>query len=168
MDGFLVLAVSLSTTVKQPSMSSVTVRVGKRPAGDSVKAIKPPLTWFVGRLDPKTTVYYLDEVGIKDAVCWNLQAKDGRVFKTAAFRVSCCDNFWDLFSEGAELRDSVYRRRVPAAWRDMIECTDRPICSTSTWWWQFLWILLCLSLSVLLVLVTITGHYWMLEVFLKS
>jgi len=38
----------------------------------------------VGRLDPSTTAddlkQYLDEVGIKDADCWKIQARDGRVF----------------------------------------------------------------------------------------
>ena len=113
------------STVKQPPISAVTIRVGKRPAGDSVKAIKPPLTCFVGRLDPETTAddlkHYLEEVGIKDADCWKLQAKDGRLFKTAAFRVSCSEEFRDLlhdettWPEGAELRDWVYRQRVPIA-----------------------------------------------------
>jgi len=57
------------------------VPVTTRPAGDSVKAIKSPLSCFVGRLDPETTAddlnRYLEEVGIKDADWWKMQAKDG-------------------------------------------------------------------------------------------
>jgi len=114
-----------SSAVIQQSTSVPSTRVGKRSAANSIKAIKPPLTCFVGRLDPKTTAddltQYLDEVGIKDADCWKIQAKDGRVFKTSAFRVSCRDEFRELFydentwPEGAELRDWVYRRRDPTA-----------------------------------------------------
>ena len=117
-------AQSDQSTVSSAKQPPVTTKVGRRPAGDSVKAIEPPLSCFVGRLDPKTTAddlkRYLEEVGIKDADCWKIQAKDGRVFKTAAFRVSCRDEFRDLFNddstwpEGAEVRDWVYRRRVPA------------------------------------------------------
>jgi len=50
-----------------------------------------------------------------------IPAKEGRVYKTAAFRVSCREKFRDLFydeanwPEGAELRDWIYRRRVPSA-----------------------------------------------------
>ena len=111
---------STVTSAKQPP---VITTVGRRPVGDSVKAIKPPLSCFVGRLDPETTADHLKrylEVGIKVADCWKIQAKDGRVFKTAASRASCRDEFRDLFNdestwpEGAEVRDCVYRRRVPA------------------------------------------------------
>ena len=107
-------------TQKQPVKPPVVTRIGKRPANNSLKVIKPPLTCFVGRLDPDTTAedlkQYLSDVGIKDADCWKLQAKDGRVFKTAAFRVSCREEFRDLFHnednwpEGAELRDWVFRK----------------------------------------------------------
>jgi len=100
-------------------------RIGKRPANDILKAIKPPLTCFVGHLDPKTTAedlkQYLNDVGIKDADCWKLSANDGRVFKMAAFRVSFREEFRDLFHnedswpEGAELRDWVFRQRTSAA-----------------------------------------------------
>jgi len=44
-----------------------------------------------------------------------LAARDGRVFPTAAFRVTCCPESSDLFydhqcwPEGAELRDWIYR-----------------------------------------------------------
>jgi len=82
------------------------------------------LSCFVGRLDPETTaddlMHYLEEVGIKDADIWKIPAKEGRVYETAAFRVSCRE-FRDLFydeanwPEGAELRNWIYRRRVPSA-----------------------------------------------------
>jgi len=115
-----------SVTANRPmATSSVTMMVGKRPTNNSVKAIPPPLSCFIGRLDPSTTAddlkQYLDEVGIKDADCWKIQARDGRVFKTAAFRVSCREEFRNLFydesswPEGAELRDWIYRRRDTTA-----------------------------------------------------
>ena len=116
-------AASSSVPVNQPTRASVTTRVGKRSNVNSVKAIKPPLSCFVSRLDPKTTAedlqQYLDEVGIKDAECWKIEPKGGRVFKTAAFKVSCREQFRELFYdennwlEGADLRDWVYRRRDP-------------------------------------------------------
>ena len=70
---------------------------------------------FVGRLHLDTTEQdlkdYLTEVGIKDANCRKLAAKDGRVFSVAAFYVSCSPQYCDLFyddcnwPEGAELRE---------------------------------------------------------------
>jgi len=114
-----------SPSVNQVPKTSVTTRVGKRQNVNSVKAIKPPLSCFVSRLDPETTAEdlqkYLDGVGIKDAECWKIKPKDGRTFKTAAFKVSCREEFRDLFHdeenwpEGAELRDWVYRRHVSTA-----------------------------------------------------
>jgi len=52
--------------------------------------------------------------GILDAKCRKLSAKDGRVFRTSAFRVSCSSRYESLFYdeatwlEGAELRDWVF------------------------------------------------------------
>jgi len=92
---------------------------GKR-STESVKSVPRQLTCFVGRLDPNTTDEslrdFLAEAGIEDVECKKLVAKNGRVFKTAAFRVSCRAEFRDLFyneeswPEGAELRDWVFRR----------------------------------------------------------
>jgi len=45
---------TLTPTQMQQVKPPVT-RIGKRPANDALKVIKPPLTCFVGRLDPKTT-----------------------------------------------------------------------------------------------------------------
>jgi hypothetical protein len=90
---------------------------GMRSAG-SVKAIQRPLACFVGRLDVATTEVklhdYLDNVDIHNAVCKKLSAKDGRVFKTAAFRFTCCTDYREAFCNednwptGAELRDWVF------------------------------------------------------------
>lgn len=95
---------------------SHTIR-GSRSSG-TVKAIQRPLTCFVGRLDINTTETdlsdYLNSVGIRNAVCKKLSAKDGRVFKTAAFRVTCCTDYHDAFYNesnwpiGAEVRDWVF------------------------------------------------------------
>ena len=90
---------------------------GSRPLS-AVKAIQRPLTCFVGRLDADTTEAdlhdYLNSVGIRNAVCKKLIAKDGRTFRTAAFRVSCCIDYREAFydennwPEGAEIRDWVF------------------------------------------------------------
>ena len=83
----------------------------------TVKAIQR-LTCFVGRLEINTTETdlssYLNSVGIRNAVCKKLSAKDGRVFKTAAFRVTCFVDYHEAFynesnwSIGAEVRDWVF------------------------------------------------------------
>ena len=63
---------------------------------------------------------YLNEVGIHDAKCKKLVAKDGRIFNTVAFYVSCSNEFRETFYnenrligqlayEGAELRDWYYQ-----------------------------------------------------------
>ena len=90
---------------------------GNRSSG-TVRAIQRPLTCFVGRLDVNTTESdlsnYLDSAGIHNAVCKKLSAKDGRVFNTAAFRVTCCADYYEAFYNesnwpiGAEIRDWVF------------------------------------------------------------
>ena len=84
----------------------------------SYKSVPRQLTCFVGRLDDSTTEEelheYVTSVGMKGVVCKRLVPKNGRVFKTAAFRVSCCLESKDLFyndlnwPSGAELRDWVF------------------------------------------------------------
>lgn len=96
-------------------------RRGTGHANGNVKAVPRPLTCFVGRLDPATTAdqlcQYLAEVGIMDANCLKLKTPSGRVFNTAAFRVSCREEFRHLFydeanwPEGAELRDWIFKPR---------------------------------------------------------
>jgi len=75
------------------------------------------LAAFVGRLHKSTTeelTKYLTAEGMELSVK-KLAARDGRVFPTAAFRVTCCPESSDLFydhqcwPEGAELRDWIYR-----------------------------------------------------------
>jgi len=54
---------------------------------------------------------YLSHTGIPDARCTLLSDKDGRIFNTVAFRVSCDLAYKDLFyneanwPKGCELRD---------------------------------------------------------------
>lgn len=119
------IPVSTSRVNQQKPGQAVNSITGKRAHSQTVKAVKKPLTCFVGRLDQTTTEndlkQYLEDVGIKDARCAKLQAKDGRVFTTAAFRVSCRDEFRELFynedswPEGAELRDWYFGTRNAAA-----------------------------------------------------
>lgn len=83
----------------------------------NVKAVPRPklLRAFVGRLDIDTSnedlKSLLSEAGVKDVTCRKLSAKDGRVFNTAAFFVSCSEDSANIFyneaiwPDGAELRD---------------------------------------------------------------
>jgi len=86
---------------QQPTRVKPAVKRGKRPANGKIKAIPRALTCFVGRLESSTTEQdlkdYLVEVGILDVTCRKLEPKDGRVFKTAAFRVSCPEEYRDRF-----------------------------------------------------------------------
>ena len=84
----------------------------------TIKTVPRPLACFVGRLDINTTEeglhQYLDAQGFKGVVCRKLESKNGRTFKSAAFKVTCPQESYDLFydercwPDGAELRDWVY------------------------------------------------------------
>ena len=72
-------------------------------------------------MDPDVTeenlASFLNDRGIKDVRCRKLVPKDGRVFRTAPFRVSCSAEYENIFydesqwSVGAELRDWVFYNR---------------------------------------------------------
>jgi len=107
-----------------------TVRVhGKKELlheGNSIKTVprKPVLAAFAGRLHPDTTAEELTKFlcaeGMKGVVCRKLEPMDGRVFRTAAFHVTCCVESEQLFydercwPEGVEVRDWVYKNRALA------------------------------------------------------
>ena len=106
------------TTVahKRPAAKRiVSTATGRKTGNSAIKTVPRPLVCFVGRLDIDTTAdslaEFLAESGIVDAKCTKLEAKNGRTFSTAAFRVSCPVEYRDLFyneynwPEGAELRD---------------------------------------------------------------
>ena len=106
--------------VKQANKS--VVRVGTNTNNSvKVKAVPRELACFVGRLDASTTAEdlheYLTAKGMKGVYCRKLEPKNGRVFKTAAFKVTCCVESRHLFLDescwpgGAELRDWVYYPR---------------------------------------------------------
>ena len=107
---------SYSAAPKRPTI------VGKRQTSSEIKAAPRPLVCFVGRLNLNTTAEslrdFLEEVGIMDAECRKLEAKNGKTYKTAAFRVSCPAIYRDLvydednWPEGAELRDWVFHQRT--------------------------------------------------------
>ena len=92
---------------------------GKSNASSGVKGVPRQLYAFVSRLASDTTeealTSWLADIGILDAVCKKIVPKDGRVFRSAAFRVSCESRYADLFydeanwPEGAELRDWVFK-----------------------------------------------------------
>ena len=79
------------------------------------------LTCFAGRLDQAVTEedlhQFLSSQGMRGVVCKKLIAKNGQVFKTSAFRVTCSAEsaslFYDegLWPAGVELRDWIFYRR---------------------------------------------------------
>jgi hypothetical protein len=81
----------------------------------SVKAVPRRLIAFVGRLHIDMTADvlsdFLVEAGLKDVQCRKLSAPSGISFHMAAFRVSCPNQYKELFYNeqtwpaGAELRD---------------------------------------------------------------
>ena len=106
--------------VKQANKSSVRVGTNTN-ISVKVKAVPRELACFVGRLDASTTAEdlheYLTAKGMKGVYCRKLEPKNGRVFRTAAFKVTCCVESRHLFLDescwpgGAELRDWVYYPR---------------------------------------------------------
>ena len=80
--------------------------VGLRPVDTSagsaaLQAVPRPIVAFVGRLNTDTTAenlqQHLTDMDIRGTRCTKLEAKDGRVFSTAAFRVCCDPAYKDLF-----------------------------------------------------------------------
>jgi len=116
-------AVSLAAENPQLSFSKPntkrTVRLRGRDTGSAVKGVPRQLVCFAGRLDKDVTesdlASFLQDKGITDVKCTKLVAKDGRVFRTSAFRVSCSAVYESIFymesswPEGVELRDWVFR-----------------------------------------------------------
>jgi hypothetical protein len=68
-----------------------------------------------------TMLEWMSTVGLVEPLCKKLQAKDGRKFSTAAFRVSCSERSKDLFYNedswplGCELRDWIFYDRKPVS-----------------------------------------------------
>ena len=103
----------------------IRVKGSRQPSdiSDKLKAVprRPVLAAFAGRFHRDTTEenlhQFLSNVGMKDVRCKKLKSKDGTVFKTAAFYVTCSTESRDLFyddscwPEGVELRDWIYRNR---------------------------------------------------------
>ena len=98
------------------------IRVGSKQSDRcQVKAVPRHLACFVGRLDPSTTEEelsaHLTAEGMKGVVCRKLVPKNGQVFRTSAFKVTCSLESRDLFHNeacwpcGVELRDWVYYNR---------------------------------------------------------
>jgi len=100
-----------------------TLFTGAKSSDDNkVVAVPRPLVAFVGRLRLDTTEHdlteWLAEGGIHDVKCRKLSAKNGRTFKTAAFRVECDKKYASLFYDesvwpaGCELRDWIFKNNV--------------------------------------------------------
>ena len=99
---------SLSSPTTKPTVLQKPVLRGYRQmTGCGIKTVHRLLTCFVGHLDKDTTEDelrdYLTSVGIHNATCKKLESKDGRVLRTAAFRVSCKTEFRVLFYNGDTL-----------------------------------------------------------------
>jgi hypothetical protein len=107
--------------VRAPAVRKVITGV-KSSENNKVAAVPRPLVAFVGRLRQETSeqdlVDWLAESGIHDAKCRRLSAKNGRSFKTAAFRVACDSKYASLFYDestwpaGCELRDWVFKNNM--------------------------------------------------------
>ena len=93
--------------------------LGKGSSGfTGVKAVPRRQTCFVGRLVPSVTDECLEQMlkdnGILDVRCKKITPKNGKVYSTAAFRVSCVAAYESLFYDetlwpsGVELRDWVF------------------------------------------------------------
>jgi hypothetical protein len=107
---------SYAATVRSPPIPRPKRLLGTRPVSDTtIKSVPRRLTAFVGRLHSDTTAdelsQFLSDAGLKDIKCRKLTAPSDRVFRTAAFQVSCSDCCRDLFYDestwpaGVELRD---------------------------------------------------------------
>jgi len=105
--------------VSKPAFSFKKMVRGRHQAGSSsIKVVPREPTCFAGRLDKDVTEQQLHEFltgqGMKGVTCKKLVAKDGKTFRTSAFRVTCClesaDLFYDelLWPSGVELRDWVF------------------------------------------------------------
>jgi len=87
-------------------------------SSSSVRGVPRRLTAYVGRLDRDTTEedlsQFLKSSGIADPVCKKLKSKEGIVYRTAAFFVSCSSEWKHIFHNedtwpaGCELRDWVW------------------------------------------------------------
>ena len=81
------------------------------------------VSYFVGRLLNDTTeadvLDLLEEVDVKDVKCTLIKAKDGRIFSTAAFKVSVTAAFRDICNSedtwpvDSEVRDWIFYPRLP-------------------------------------------------------
>jgi len=96
----------------------LSVRVRGQASTSSVKGVPRQLTCFATRLHLDVTEQELAEFlqgqDILDVKYRKVVAKDGHVFRTSAFRVSCNSRYESLFydeatwPEGVELRDWVF------------------------------------------------------------
>jgi hypothetical protein len=117
-DGFSIVS---RKKVRQAPKQSVICGKKLFDDGSLIKAAPCRITAFVGRLDkdctPEALSDYLSSCGIDKPTCKKLEARDGRVFKTSAFMVSCEAKYHDkLFDDsmwpaGCELRDWVFRKK---------------------------------------------------------
>ena len=108
--------------VSKPAFSFKKMARGRNQAVNStIKVVPRELTCFVGRLDKDVSEQdlhgFLTGQGMKGITCKKLVARDGRTFRTSAFRVTCSTESAELFFDeslwpsGVELRDWVFYPR---------------------------------------------------------
>jgi len=125
-DGFTVvmrrrpsMVQSCSAYVKKPDSQHKAIKGAS--VNSKVSGVPRRLVAFVSRLHIDTTESdlkcVLEQAGIKNVQCFKIVPKDGRVFKTSAFRVSCDHESANLFYDettwpaGCELRDWVFYKK---------------------------------------------------------
>ena len=112
-------SVAADVAMSKPTFNFKKMARGRRQADNCpIKTVPRELTCFVGRVHKDVTEEQLHDFltgqGMKGVVCKKLIAKDGKIFSTSAFRVSCCTESADLFYDealwpsGVELRDWVF------------------------------------------------------------
>jgi hypothetical protein len=95
------------------------VVLGTGISATGLRTVSRKVSGFVGRLHVDTTVKEVLDVltaaGVKDPECKKLESKDGKIFNTAAFFVSCaCDDFdklfcADIWPNGCEVREWIFK-----------------------------------------------------------
>ena len=110
---------STSKTANKSYPSTTIIRGSSSNHG--VSGVPRRLVAFVSRLHTDTTEndlqLMLENAGVKDVKCFRIKPKDGKTYRTAAFRVSCDPQSAALFYDettwpcGCELRDWVFYQR---------------------------------------------------------
>jgi len=110
-----------NSTSKTANKSSSMKIIKGSSSNHGVSGVPRRLVAFVSRLHTDTTEndlqLMLENAGVTDVKCFRIKPKDGKTYKTAAFRVSCDPQSAAVFYDettwpcGCELRDWVFYQR---------------------------------------------------------